>query len=102
MYRRTKKSAEMRRRMRASRDRNRMAKPAPDYPQQLPEVRMRIEVTRFDFGEERHTFELRRSRRCDQYAVLVDGKPWKVTGLSGVLEGLRKAMPRVLSERAAA
>lgn len=102
-YRRSRKySAERLKRMQVVRDRTRMAEPAPDYPQPLPDLRMRITVERFDFGTEAHTFELRRTRRCDQYAVVVDGKPWKVVGLSGVLEGLRKAMPRALSERATA
>ncbi len=102
-YRRTKKyDAERLKRVRATRDRNRMDGPAPDYPPQLPDLRMRITVERFDCGEERHVFELRRTRRCDQYAVLVDGTLWKVSGLSGVLAGLRKSLPRVLSDRAAA
>jgi len=80
---------------------NRMARPAPDYPPALPELRMRITVERFDPGcESRHVFEMRRSRRVDQFAVWVDGAPWRVVGLSGVLEGLRKATPRLLSERA--
>lgn len=102
-YRRTKKySAERLRRMRAARDRKRMDGPAPDYPQPLPDLRMRIVIERFDFGIERHTFELRRADRCDQFRVFVDGAPWKVAGLSAVLEGLRKATPRVLSTRATA
>jgi hypothetical protein len=77
-----------------------MAQPAPDYPPALPDLRMRIIVERFDAGTVRHVLELRRSRRIDQYAVTVDGKPWRVIGLSGVLDGLRKAMPRMLSSRA--
>lgn len=105
MYRRTKKytearEAERQRRAKATRDRNRMAQPEPDYPAELPDLRMRITVERFDGGETRHVFELRRSRRVDQYRVFVDGQPWRVAGLSAVLEGLRKANPRVLSDRA--
>lgn len=102
MYRRTKKySAERLAAMRAGQDRARMERPAPDYPQPLPELRMRILVERFDTAEpERHEFTLLRSRRVDQYRVLIDGKPWRVAGLSAVLEGLRKAMPRRLSDRA--
>lgn len=104
MYRRTAKyeklRAERQAKARATRDRNRMERPAPDYAHALPELRMRITFERFDFGEQRHVFELRRTRRCDQFAVTVDGKPWKVAGLSAVLEGLRKATPRVMSERA--
>jgi len=47
-----------------------------------------------------HVFALKRSRRIDQYRVEVDGQPWRVAGLSAVLEGLRKATPRMLSDRA--
>ena len=61
---------------------------------------MRITVERFDFGEELHVFELRKSSRVDQYRVTVDGTPWAVCGLSAVLAGLRKALPRVASPRA--
>jgi hypothetical protein len=80
--------------------RARMDRPAPDYPPDVPDLRMRITVERFDATGERHVFELHRSRRIDVYRVMVDGQPWRCTGLSGVLEGLRKAMPRVISERA--
>ena len=87
--------------MQAGRDRARMAKPAPERPAPLPEIRMRITIERMDPGaESSHVFELRRSRRVDQYAVIVDGRPWKVVGLAGVLEGIRKATPRMLSDRA--
>jgi hypothetical protein len=97
-YRRTKKySAARQAAMQAGRDRARMARPAPDYPAVLPELRMRITVERFDFSPQTHVFELRRSRRVDQYRVFVDGAAWRVAGLSVVLEGIRKASPRVLS-----
>lgn len=101
-YRRTKRySAERQRARQAGRDRARMAMPAPDYPPELPDVRMRITVERLDCGEPtRHVFVLRKARRIDQYRVEVDGQPWRVCGLSAVLEGLRKATPRMLSARA--
>ena len=61
---------------------------------------MRITVERFDCGAPSvHVFALKRSRRIDQYRVEVDGQPWRVAGLSAVLEGLRKATPRMLSDR---
>ena len=89
--------------MKAGKDRARLDRPAPDYPELLPELRMRIVVERFDSGEpERHEFTLLRSRRVDVYRVMVDGQPWATCGLSRVLEGLRKATPRRLSDRAAA
>ena len=103
MYRRTRKySAERLRRAQATRERNRVDGPAPDYPAELPELRMRITIERMDFGREVHVFELRRTRRVDVYAVSVDGTPWRCAGLSAVLEGLRKACPRVASPRACA
>jgi hypothetical protein len=106
-YRTTKKqlaqwSADRQRRAQAARERNRMERPASEYPAELPAVRMRIVVERFDFGHETHVFELRRTNRVDVFAVAVDGKPWKRAGLTAVLEGLRKACPRVASARALA
>lgn len=100
-YRRTRKySAARLAAMKAGKDRARMEKPAPDYPAPLPELRMRITVERFDCGAPSvHVFALKRSRRIDQYRVEVDGQPWRVAGLSAVLEGLRKATPRMLSDR---
>ena len=102
-YRRTNKySAERQRAAQETRKANRLAGPAPDYPAPLPELRMRITIERFDSGTpEVHVFALKRSRRVDQYRVEVDGQPWRVAGLSSVLEGLRKATPRRLSDRAA-
>lgn len=76
-----------------------MERPAPDYPAELPTLRMRITVERFDFGHERHEFELLRTSRIDVFSVLIDGKPWKRAGLTAVLEGLRKACPRIISAR---
>lgn len=101
MYRRTRKyTAQRLHAMQAGRDRARLAQPAPDYPEPLPDVRMRITVERFDPGSEgAHVFVLKRSRRIDMYRVYVDGAEWRVCGLSAVLEGLRKATPRRLSER---
>lgn len=101
MYRRTHKySAARQEAIQRGRTKSRMDQPAPDYPVELPELRMRITVERLDLAEpERHEFELRRTNRVDVYNVLVDGKPWKHAGLTAVLEGLRKACPRVMSAR---
>lgn len=100
-YRRTKKySAERLRAMREGKARARLGRQADERAPELPELRLRITVERFDAGPpSRHVFELMRSPRIDQYRVLVDGQPWRVAGLSAVLEGLRKATPRLLSER---
>lgn len=103
MYRRTRKyDAERQRRAQATRERNLLERPAPAYPAALPELRMRITIERLDFGHERHIIELHRTRRVDVYAVTIDGKPWRHAGLSAVLEGIRKACPRVASPRALA
>jgi hypothetical protein len=92
-------AADRQRRSQAARERNRMDRPAPDYPAALPELRMRIMIERFDFGHETHTLEFRRTNRVDVYAVSIDGQPWKRAGLTAALEGLRKACPRVMSAR---
>ena len=77
MYRRTRKAAEARERriraMLAGKAAARLARPAPDYPADLPELRMRITVERLDFGHETHVVELHRTRRVDVYAVTIDG-----------------------------
>jgi hypothetical protein len=100
MYRRTRKYSEKRlAAMRQGKERARMEQSAPYYPPALPDLRIRITVERFDVGEESHIFELRKTRRIDQYAVFVDGEPWRVAGLSTVLAGLRKATPRLMSSR---
>jgi hypothetical protein len=58
-------------------------------------------VTDHDFGERVFTVELFKARRCDQYrAVFGDRQHPKALGWSGVLAQLRKALPRVMSERA--
>lgn len=101
MYRRTKKySAARHESVQRGRDQARMDAPAPDYPTDLPQVRMRIIVERYDLATpERHEFELQRTNRVDVYNVLMDDQPWKRAGLTAVLDGLRKACPRVMSTR---
>lgn len=99
MYRKTKRSIEQLAQMRIARDRNRMASPAPDYPPVLPQLRRRIVITDFDFGERVHTLDLYRTNRVDCYRVHVDGHPWKARiGWSKILEGMRKSLPRVGSK----
>lgn len=88
--------------MRAGKDRARAERPAPDYFAELPDLRMRITVERFDHDEQRHVIELRRTRRVDVYRATVDGQPWLTAGLSRILAGMRKALPRVASIRSVA
>lgn len=98
-YRLTKKAAQQRQRliaMRAGRERARLAAPAPDYPQQLPDLRRRIVVEDWDFGHKVHVLELHRTNRRDCYRVFADGVEWKRRiGWSNILAGLRKSMTRV-------
>jgi len=98
-YRKTRRSQETLARMKAGKDAARMARPAPDYPPTMPELRRRIVITDYDFGERIHTLDLYRTGRVDCYKVHIDGKPWKARiGWSKILEGLRKSLPRVGSE----
>lgn len=96
MYRRTRRSAETLAALRRGKTAARMARPAPDYPAPLPELRRRIVIEDYDFGHQIHVLELFRSNRVDCYRVVADGVEWKRRiGWSGILAGLRKAMPRV-------
>jgi len=101
MHRTTKKSDAVNKKMqnwRDAKERNRK-RYAEERCSLLPDLRMRITVERFDCGEnEKHVFELKKGKRVDMYRVFVDDEPWKHCGLSGVLEGIRKALPRVLAE----
>lgn len=95
-YRKTKRSSEALARMQAGKTAARMARPAPEYPPELPDLRRRIVIEDFDFGHSVHVLELHRTNRVDCYRAVVDGKPWKARiGWSKILEGLRKSLPRV-------
>lgn len=80
----------------AALERKRMDAPAPDYPLPLPDLRRRIVIEDFDYGETvRHEIELYKSNRIDSYFVVVDGK--QLSGRIGwarVLEKIRKAFIR--------
>lgn len=84
-------------RARAAKERKRLEDAEP-RPAPLPDKRITIEITRHDCGGESHVFELFSTNRIDVYRVEVDGKPWKRCGLSQVLEGIRKATPRMVAE----
>jgi len=64
---------------------------------ELPELRRVIEITDYDSGQPAtHHIELYRSDRIDCYRAVVDSRLWKARiGWSRVLEGLRKALPRL-------
>ena len=84
-------------RARKTRLRNRLELPEIDYPIELPELRRRIIVEDFDFGETiRHEILLYRSNRIDCYRLVVDGQEISnKIGWARVLEILRKAFVRV-------
>ena len=95
-YRKTRRSKETLARMRAGKDAARMERPAPDYPPILPELRRRVIVIDYDFGERIHTLDLYRTNRVDCYRVVADGVEWKKrVGWSKILAGLRMSLPRV-------
>ena len=83
--------------MRKAKERKRLESPAPDYPVELPELRKIIIVINFDFGKKVvNIMRLYKTGRIDQYRAEANGKPWKdKIGLSGILAGIRKSMPRV-------
>ena len=69
---------------------NKSATPRVD----LPDLIRRIVLEDYVSGK-KHTFDLHRCRRIDQYRVLVDGRLWRESiGLAGILAGIRKAWGR--------
>ena len=100
MYRRSKKYQQLRAKASASvaaRQRKRLQAVSEDEVElNLPDLRKKIEITEFDAAEPKTTIiELYQSDRIDCYRVMVNGKLWKRRiGMSRVLEGIRKAMPR--------
>ena len=99
-YRNTKKSlkhAATCARMRAGKERRRIASESPEYPAPLPDLRRTIIVIDYDSGQPvEHRIDLHKTSRIDQYRAVVDGKEWKPRiGFAGVLAGIRKALPRV-------
>ncbi len=96
MYRQTRKYAQRR-------DwRPRQAVPLEDLRPALwqpPLLRRRIVIEDFDTGvTERHVVELYRTPRIDSYRAVIDGSEWKPRiGWSRMLDGLRRALPRLAS-----
>jgi hypothetical protein len=82
---------------RAAKERKRLSAALPDYPPDLPDLRRMIEITDYNSGmPTTYAIELYRSDRIDCYKVIIDGKFWKERiGWSRILEGLRKALPRI-------
>lgn len=66
-----------------------------------PDLRRRITIEDFDGDAPvTHVIELHRTSRIDCYRAIVNGVEWKPrVGWSRVLDGLRRAMPRLASAR---
>jgi hypothetical protein len=95
-----KKQCKILEKMRQIKEDKRLASSSPDYPVILPEIRKRITLENFDFGYEKQVMELYKTNRVDCYNVFIEGKLWKKNiGFSRILEFLRKANPRLMSER---
>ena len=88
-------------RWREAKERIRLEGPAPHYAPDPPEIRRRVVIEDYDFGEVvRHEIILHRSNRIDCYRVEVDGRRLSQRmGWSSVLELIRKAFVRVGSFR---
>lgn len=99
MYRVTRKRSEMLAKMREAKEIKRIMGDAPAYPPILPDLRRTIIVIDYDSGMPvHHQIDMYKTRRIDQYRAVVDGIEWKRRiGFSGVLSGIRKSMPRVIS-----
>ena len=82
--------------MRAAKMRQIEEGPTPNYPLCLPELRRRIIIEDFNFGEIRHVVNLYRTNRIDCFRMEVDGLMIaQRIGWSRVLEKTRKAFLRV-------
>ena len=96
MFRKRTKFSEKMKAARKAKERKRLEGDAPDYPVMLPEIRRRIIVIDYDFGEVKHEIVLRKTNRVDCYQAVVDGNVWKERiGWAKVLEGVRKSFVRV-------
>jgi hypothetical protein len=100
MYRRTRKADAARRAqlaaMRAAKERRRLESPAPAYPAELPDLRMRITIERLDFGSEAHVIELHRTRRMGREA---GGAGMKTGWPPGLLQDDCRALFRWFANR---
>lgn len=96
MYRKTRKAV-MRRQWRPRQEVNESGARSPQW--KPPKLRRRITIEDFDGAEPRtHVVELFRTSRIDSYRAVIDGREWRSrAGWSRVLDGLRRAMPRLAS-----
>lgn len=98
MYRRTRKYAQ-RRKWHPRREIAEADQRPPAW--QPPALRRRITIEDFDGVDPcTHVVELFRTSRIDSYRAVIDGREWNArAGWSRVLDGLRRAMPRLASPR---
>ena len=81
---------------RKAKERKRVQGDKPTYPAVLPDIRRRVIVIDYDFGEVIHEMVLAKTNRVDCYQAIVDGKIWaERIGWSKALEGIRKSFIRV-------
>ena len=84
--------------MNNAKERKRLESEPPDYEKELPFHRKTIIIIYHDFGKTIHILNLYKTNRRDCYKVTCDGKVWKEKiGLSKILQGIRKSLPRVRS-----
>lgn len=83
-------------RMVKARERKRLENDPPDYPVEFPDLRRKIIIIDYDFGEKRYEMDLYKTNRIDCYKVIINGKIWKKRiGWSNILAGIRKSLPRI-------
>jgi len=96
MYRKRTKYSEKMKVARKAKERKRLEGTAVIYPVFLPNVRRRVIVIDYDFGEVIHEMVLLKTNLIDCYQAVIDGKIWKERiGWAKALEGIRKSFIRV-------
>ena len=94
MYKESPKARKMRL-MREAKERKRLEQGPREPTWTPPDLRREIIIVNHDNGEV-HNFRCYKTNRINQYRVVVDGRHWKdKIGFSGILAGIRKAMPPV-------
>jgi hypothetical protein len=96
MYRKRTKGSKKYNAMRAARLRQIEEGPAPNYPPDLPDLRRRIILEDYDFGQVRYEINLYKTNRIDCYRMEIDGLIIaERIGWTRILERMRKGFYRV-------
>jgi len=86
--------------MNAGREKKRLESYPPEYPPVLPELRREIIIIDYDHGMKVYHMHCYKTNRIDCYKTVVNGKIWReMIGWSNILSGIRKSLPRLMSER---